>query len=46
MYEYRVIIDRWVDGDTVDVDIDLSFWCVVERSTSQVVWHQCTRESH
>ena len=23
MYEYRVIIDRWVDGDTVDVDIDL-----------------------
>lgn len=25
MYEYRVIIDRWVDGDTVDVDIDLGF---------------------
>tara|TARA_Y100000996_G_C22158120_1_gene493356 strand:- start:56 stop:421 length:366 start_codon:yes stop_codon:yes gene_type:complete len=25
VYEYRVIIDRWVDGDTVDVDIDLGF---------------------
>ena len=45
MYEYRVIIDRWVDGDTVDVDIDLG-WCVVERSTSQVVWHQRTRDAH
>lgn len=25
MYEYRVIVNRWVDGDTVDVDIDLGF---------------------
>ena len=25
MYEYRVVIDRWVDGDTVDVNIDLGF---------------------
>lgn len=33
MYEYRVIIDRWVDGDTVDVDIDLGFgvWLKDER---------------
>ena len=46
MYEYRVIIDRWVDGDTVDVDIDLGFRCLVERSTSQVVWRKCARESH
>jgi micrococcal nuclease len=25
MYEYKATIDRWVDGDTVDVDIDLGF---------------------
>ena len=44
MYEYRVIIDRWVDGDTVDVDIDL-VRCLVERSTSQVVWREHCEES-
>ena len=33
MYEYRVNIDRVVDGDTVDVDIDLGFgvWLRGER---------------
>ena len=25
MYEYNIVIQRWVDGDTVDVDIDLGF---------------------
>jgi micrococcal nuclease len=25
MYEYEATIVRWVDGDTVDVDIDLGF---------------------
>lgn len=25
MYEYRATIVRWVDGDTVDLDIDLGF---------------------
>lgn len=25
MYEYKATIDRWVDGDTVDVNIDLGF---------------------
>ena len=25
MYEYKAIIKRVVDGDTVDVDIDLGF---------------------
>ena len=25
MYEYRVFLDRVVDGDTVDVHIDLGF---------------------
>jgi len=33
MYEYRCKIDRVVDGDTVDVDIDLGFgiWLRKER---------------
>ena len=33
MYEYRVNILRVVDGDTVDVDIDLGFgvWMHKER---------------
>ena len=25
MYEYSAIIRRWVDGDTVDVTLDLGF---------------------
>jgi len=28
MYEYKAIVRRWVDGDTVDVDIDLGFGLV------------------
>ena len=33
MYEYHCVIDRVVDGDTVDVDIDLGFgvWLKSER---------------
>ena len=33
MYEYKCKIDRVVDGDTVDVDIDLGFgiWLRKER---------------
>ena len=33
MYEYRVNVRRVVDGDTVDVDIDLGFgvWMMDER---------------
>ena len=33
MYEYRVVIVRVVDGDTVDVDIDLGFgvWLKKQR---------------
>lgn len=33
MYEYRCIIKRVVDGDTVDVDIDLGFdmWMLNQR---------------
>jgi micrococcal nuclease len=25
MYTYRAIVDRWVDGDTVDLVVDLGF---------------------
>jgi len=25
MYVYKAVVKRWVDGDTVDVDIDLGF---------------------
>lgn len=28
MYEYKATVRRWVDGDTVDVDIDLGFGLV------------------
>jgi micrococcal nuclease len=28
MYEYNATIRRWVDGDTVDLDIDLGFGIV------------------
>lgn len=31
MYEYRCIIKRVVDGDTVDVDIDLGFHVVLKN---------------
>lgn len=31
MYEYKATIDRWVDGDTVDVDIDLGFDVVLSK---------------
>lgn len=28
MYKYEATVRRWVDGDTVDVDIDLGFGLV------------------
>ena len=31
MYEYKATIGRWVDGDTVDVDIDLGFDVVLSN---------------
>ena len=33
MYKYQATIKRWVDGDTVDIDIDLGFgiWMHKER---------------
>ncbi|SVE09409.1 uncharacterized protein METZ01_LOCUS462263, partial [marine metagenome] len=31
MYEYRTKIRRIVDGDTVDVDIDLGFGMILSK---------------
>jgi len=31
MYEYKATVDRWVDGDTVDVNIDLGFDVVLTK---------------
>jgi len=31
MYEYKATIIRWVDGDTVDVDIDLGFGLIYKK---------------
>ena len=27
MYEYRATLNRWIDADTILVDIDLGFFC-------------------
>ena len=48
MYEYKVIIDRWVDGDTVDVDIDLGFDVVLKKQRVRLygidAWESRTRD--
>ena len=31
MYEYKVTLDRVIDGDTVDVDIQLGFKVVLSK---------------
>ena len=42
MYEYKCKILRIVDGDTVDIDIDLGFgiWMHRERVRCMVLIHQ------
>lgn len=37
MYEYKVTINRWVDGDTCDVDIDLGFDVVLRNERVRLV---------
>tara|TARA_A100001037_G_C15143639_1_gene635107 strand:- start:20 stop:385 length:366 start_codon:yes stop_codon:yes gene_type:complete len=48
MYEYKVIIDRWVDGDTVDVDIDLGFDVILKKQRVRLhgidAWESRTRD--
>jgi len=38
MYEYKVTVLRVVDGDTVDVDIDLGFGIVLSNERVRI-WH-------
>ena len=42
MHEYKVEVLRVVDGDTVDVDIDLGFstWLKKQRINYMVLMHQ------
>ena len=37
MYRYRVYVDRVVDGDTVDVDIDLGFNTMLRKQRVRMV---------
>ena len=37
MYEYRVYIKRVVDGDTVDVDIDLGFGVMLKQERVRIM---------
>lgn len=30
-YQYDAIVERWVDGDTVDVSVDLGFKCYTRQ---------------
>ena len=41
MYEYRCTVVKIIDGDTVDVDIDLGFgvWLKKERIRLMVLTH-------
>ena len=48
MYKYQATIKRWVDGDTVDVDIDLGFGLVYSNQRLRLygidAWEQRTRD--
>ena len=37
MYDYRVKIVRVIDGDTVDVDIDLGFGIIIAKERVRVM---------
>ena len=41
MYEYKVTLDRVVDGDTIDVNVDLGFtvWRSKQESGYTVLIH-------
>lgn len=48
MYKYQATIKRWVDGDTVDVDIDLGFGLIYSNQRLRLygidAWEQRTRD--
>ena len=46
MHEYRATMLRVVDGDTVDVDIDLGFGVWLRKQRITIVWYRYTRKSH
>ena len=37
MYEYKAVVDRVIDGDTVDVDIDLGFGVWLRKQRVRLV---------
>ena len=37
MYEYKVYVTRVVDGDTVDVDIDLGFGVILKKERVRIM---------
>ena len=37
MFEYKVYIQRVVDGDTVDVDIDLGFGVILKKERVRII---------
>lgn len=48
MYKYQATIKRWVDGDTVDVDIDLGFGLIYSNQRLRLygidAWESRTRD--
>lgn len=48
MYKYQATIKRWVDGDTVDVDIDLGFGLIYNNQRLRLygidAWESRTRD--
>ncbi len=46
MYEYRCKVLRVVDGDTVDVDIDLGFGIVLKDERVRISGYRPPRKSN
>lgn len=48
MYKYQATVRRWVDGDTVDVDIDLGFGLIYSNQRLRLygidAWESRTRD--
>ena len=46
MYEYKVNILKVVDGDTVDVDIDIGFGCWLRNERVRIVGITVLNQEH
>lgn len=48
MYKYQATVRRWIDGDTVDVDIDLGFGLIYSNQRLRLygidAWESRTRD--